>query len=257
MPGSTIKRGNTWSFYVDVGRDPKTGRRRRKWVSGFRTKRAAEIALSAFITKLESGADPFPKHLTLAQFVEHWLEHQRDRIRPRTLQRYKTLLTTHVTPEIGHLQLRQLRPAHIELCLTSLRAKGRAPRTAIQTRAVLASALRQAVAWDLLDTNPVSSVKPPKADRPTLKIPSQEQLVALLAESKGTRWEIPLLLAATTAARRSEILALRWADVDLDNTTMYVRRSLQRSEGGTPSQFLEPKSKRSRRTISLDRKSVV
>ena len=42
MRGSVVKRGTTWSFVVDVGRDPGTGRRRQRWKGGFATKRDAE-----------------------------------------------------------------------------------------------------------------------------------------------------------------------------------------------------------------------
>ena len=44
MRGSVIKRGNSWSVVVEVGRNPTTGTRIRKWHSGYRTKKEAERA---------------------------------------------------------------------------------------------------------------------------------------------------------------------------------------------------------------------
>ena len=49
MRGSVVKRGRTWSYVVDVGRDPATGRRRQRWKGGFASKRDAADALAVAI----------------------------------------------------------------------------------------------------------------------------------------------------------------------------------------------------------------
>ena len=54
MRGTVVKRGRTWSYVVDVGRDPVTGRRRQRWRGGFASKRDAEHALAVQMT----GAEP-------------------------------------------------------------------------------------------------------------------------------------------------------------------------------------------------------
>jgi integrase len=62
--------------------------------------------------------------------------------------------------------------------------------------------------------------------------------------------DLPVALASGTGLRRGEVLGLYWADVDLENGTLTVRRSLETtSKGGLV--FKQPKSKQSRRTVSL------
>lgn len=41
------KTNNKWSFRIDIGSDPVTGKRRQKSKSGFLTKKAAQIAAAA------------------------------------------------------------------------------------------------------------------------------------------------------------------------------------------------------------------
>ena len=118
----------------------------------------------------------------------------------------------------------------------------------------MGAALRQAVADGLIPVNPVTAVMPPKADRAELAPPSAAQLVALIEAARGTTWEIPLLLACTTGARRSETLAIRWADLDLGERRLRIERGLHRlpqPDGTRKLGFLEPKSSTSRRTVKL------
>ena len=67
MNGHVRKRGETWSYVVDVGGD---GPRRQKWKGGFRTKKEAERELRRYITRVESGGDPFPEDLTLGSYLD-------------------------------------------------------------------------------------------------------------------------------------------------------------------------------------------
>ena len=226
--------------------------RRQRWTGGFKTFREAERERDRLVAKKGAGNDPFPEHITLRAFAKRWLEHQSTRVRFRTAERYQALLRDDVLPEIGDLRLDRIRPAHVQQVLDKMRERGLSPRTIIQARSVLGAALRQAVAWGLITNNPVQAVRPPQAERPRLEIPSPEQLAALIEVAKGTPWEIPILLAAVTGARRSEVLAIRWADVDSKGRVRIVR-GLQRLAPGADQTlgFLDPKTPRGRRVVEL------
>lgn len=92
-------------------------------------------------------------------------------------------------------------------------------------------------------------VRPPKPERPRLQVPAAEQLLRLVKAAEGTYWEIPLLLAATTGARRGEVLAVRWSDLDLEAGRLRITQTLQRI--GAELVFVDPKTPRARRQISL------
>ncbi len=73
MKGTIIKRGKKWSIVIDIGRD-ETGKRIRKWQSGFATKREAEEERIEILSRLQRGSYVEPTKLTLAEFLrEQWL----------------------------------------------------------------------------------------------------------------------------------------------------------------------------------------
>ncbi len=76
-----------------------------------------------------------------------------------------------------------------------------------------------------------------------------ESSFAVRPLSVGTMWEVPVFLAAYTGARRGEVLAIRWSDIDWDRGRLRITRSLERIDGEF--RFKEPKKKRSRREVAL------
>jgi integrase len=92
----------------------------------------------------------------------------------------------------------------------------------VKTHVVIKSSLKQAVRWQLLATNPADGVSPPTVRRPTLQIPTAEEMRTLMNAAAEPDYAIPVLLAATTGARRGEIVRLVWADVDLDAARLTI-----------------------------------
>jgi site-specific recombinase XerC len=75
-----------------------------------------------------------------------------------------------VLPVVGKLPLRRIRPAHVRAVLDNMTARGLAPRTVIQGRAVFGGVMKQAMRDGLVETNAVSAIKRPKAARASLAI---------------------------------------------------------------------------------------
>lgn len=125
-----------------------------------------------------------------------------------------------------------------------------ASRSGLHIHRVLSEALGQAVRWQLLAVNPAIAVQPPRPTRPKLQIPEPELVESIVARAHGTNLYVPIVLAAATGMRRSEILGLRWKAVDLDKGLVRVVDTLQRSRH-RGLEFAEPKTDRSRRTIVL------
>lgn len=251
MKGTVITRnsGKSWVFVIDVGRD-ENGKRLRKWSKGYPKKKDAQAAMRAELHRIESGGDPYPVDMTLGAYLEKWLDHQSTRLRESTHVRYRTLLSTPEVQKLANLKLQAIRPAHCQSVMDEL-SKRYAARTIGQTRAALSSAFKTAIAWGLVLHNPAQAVKPPKPERSERPVPSPAQLKALIAAAKGTPWEIAVLLSATTGARRSEVLGLRWRDLDLANSRIRITQGLHRMARSNELVFLEPKTSRSKRAIAL------
>lgn len=132
------------------------------------------------------------------------------RLRPTTARRYRGLLEADIWPVVGALELRKIRPGHVRAALETMQQRGLSARTVMQARAVLGVVMKQALMDGLIERNPVAAVPRPKPKQPNKKIPGPQQVRAFIVATKGDPWEVPMLLAATTGARRSEVLALSW-----------------------------------------------
>jgi len=150
------------------------------------------------------------------------------------------------------MQLARIRLAHIQACLDAI--EDRAPRTIQHVRGVASKAFRQAVAWQLIPSNPVAATRAPKAERPDLDVPTAIRALELMAAAEGTVWEMPMFLAAFTGGRRGEVLAIGWEHVDPDRGRVRIDRSLERLNGEF--RFKDPKTKRSRRDVAIPQIAV-
>src|ERR1700687_3567805 len=99
MRGHVRKRGNDWAIVVELEPDPASGKRRQKWVSGFRTKAIAERELRRRLRLIDEGADAFAGEMSdEAVVLEPWLPHldTQGRLRPGTIRNYRQLMRDHV-----------------------------------------------------------------------------------------------------------------------------------------------------------------
>jgi integrase len=114
---------------------------------------------------------------------------------------------------------------------------------------VLSIALRHAVRMNLIPSNPAADVKKARPAHREMAFMTATQTKRFLETAKANQNCALFALAVGSGARQGELLALTWADLDLIQGAMDVRRSLSQVKG----EFIlkEPKSKSSRRTVSL------
>ena len=192
----------------------------------------------------------------VATYLERWLnDAARPSIRVKTYEDYD-LCVRRLTPHIGYIRLRALTPEHIQEALGALSRRGLAPRTVRQVHMVLRRALKQAVLWRVLATNPSDAVRPPRAARIEHRVLNEEEMRRLLEAMQGSRQYALFVLLATTGCRIGEALGLRWTDVDFRRSTASIRRALQ-VQRGIGIAFVEPKSARSRRTLPLPPETLI
>jgi integrase len=117
---------------------------------------------------------------------------------------------------------------------------------------VLHKALAQAARWNFIPRNPAVSVKAPTPTPKEMHPLSASEARRLLEAVRGDRLEALYVLAVHTGIKRGEVLGLKWADIDLDNATVGVRRTLTRANNGRRLALGEPKTKKSRRTVKLN-----
>ncbi|WP_062225700.1 tyrosine-type recombinase/integrase [Aureimonas frigidaquae] len=238
MKGSIRERSpGHWAIILDVP-DPENGRRRRKWHSFRGTKREAQSECARLITQLKHGGYTEPTKTTLAQFLDRWIEHEASSVSPKTLERYAEIARKNIVPLIGSTTLAKLKTGEIDAAWTKALATGRrdgkgglAPRTVHHMRRVLIKALNQAVVWEMIAKNPAALSKPPKVERKAMSAYGAATTAQLLDAVRGTRIYVPVLLAVMCGLRRGEIVAMRWANVDLEGRRLAVVETAEQTKG--------------------------
>ena len=251
MRGHLRKRGKrSWAIVVDVGRDPVTGERRRKWISVKGTKRDAERRLAEVLHEIGSGTFVEPTRITLGEYLEQWMrDYVAVSVRPRTAAGYRSIVRQ-IQSVLGPAPLAELKPQHLQTYYSLLLDEGLSAQTVQHRHRLLFQALRQAVRWEMLPRNIMERVTPPRVSKPDLRSLDPFEVERLLEAAQGSVYHLPIHLAVYTGLRRSEILGLRWGDIDLDTRTLTVNRTIIALDG-EPTHINTPKSRGSRRTVAF------
>jgi integrase len=198
----------------------------------------------------ERGLDLSARRQTVEAFLIDWLENvARPRVRSSTHTRYVGYVRGQIIPALGRHQLDKLTPQHIQAFLNERSKTGLAPRTVQYFRAILRSALDQALRWGLVSRNVATLAEPPRSVHKQIDPLSPAETRAFLAATESDRLGPLYRVAILTGLRQGELLGLRWQDIDLTNSVLAVRNALQRIDGMPV--LVEPKTARSRRTITL------
>lgn len=251
MSGHIQKRGkNSWRLKFDAGIDA-SGQRRTRYYTFRGSKREAEIKLAQLVTENVKGVYVDTTKLTLGDFIERWLrDWAASHVSPATLQGYENKLRKHVVRRIGDLPLQRLRALELNDLYATLLKERLAARTVAHVHRILRRVLGHAHKWNLTQQNVAALVSPPRVATTELEILDPAQVAALLQRLEGHSIYPLTVLALATGMRRSELLALRWCDVDLNKAMLRVERSLEQTvKGGL--RFKEPKTRHARRSISL------
>ena len=239
-----------WAIVIDA-RDPSTGARKRKWHSFKGTKREAQNECARLIAENDAGLFIEPAKVTVAAFLDRWLDHMCSQITPKSHERYDDLVRKNIVPILGAIPLRKLTPVHISDCYTKALANGRRNRdgglsasTVIYMHRILKQALGQAVLWQFLPRNPAAAVRPPRAEKAQMFTYDISQTASLIEGLRGSRLLVPVLLAVMCGLRRGEIIALRWRHIDLASMSLSVVESAEQTAAGV--RYKQPKSGRGR-----------
>ncbi len=218
------KAHGTWYFRADVGRGPD-GRRREKRQGGYRTKAAALAALADLVSSVGKGEYRDDGRLTVAAWLEQWIEEKvDDGMRPSTERGYRRHIREHLVPQLGRHRLGALRPGHVDGLLRSMRSEGRGATTIRRVHATLRSALATAKRRRLITFNAAEDVDLPPAPRAHVAPWEVTELATFLDHATGHRLGPLYELMAFTGLRRGEACGLRWADVDLEQGVLHVRK---------------------------------
>lgn len=255
MAGQIIKKSdNRYLIRIYQGRDAN-GRRRyfSRQIKG--TRRDAQKLLTATLRDMDTGTFIEPTKLSLKEYLERWLKDAaRPRVSRRTANGYAGIVERYISPSLGSQRLDKLHPLEIQKAYGDMLSRGLSARVVRHTHAVLHNALKQAVKWGILSRNPSDLVELPKVPHVERRVLSVEEAVRFIEAADMMPHGLIFVFALLSGMRPEEYLGLQWADVDLERRTAQVKRALIWHKKSWS--FEEPKTARSRRTVSLPRPLV-
>ena len=200
--------------------------------------------------KEAAAKKPVPE-TTFRQVAESWEAKHREEIEERTWNNYRPHLAQ-ILDEYGALPFDQVEAADIAADLARAKARGLSASVVNSRRSIWRGIFDHAVIRGVSKYNPVSSVKLPKGlHRGKRQAPTEEQMKIILGGVDAPFGLFPFLLLCT-GLRKSEALALSWADVDLQEDVLHITKSLDYTNGSRPV-YKAPKTEAGVRDVPIIR----
>jgi len=226
----------------------------------FYSKKRQEVhdKMQAALREKQQGTLVTAPQQTVSQYLAYWLEHNvQNAVRPRTFERYESIVRLHIVPIMGKVKLQALAPQHINTLKSKKLKEGLSPTTVSAIHEMLHKALDDAIKMGLIARNVCDIVSPPRKQHKEISPLMPDQAKKLLEAAKGHPQEALFVMALTTGMRRGELLGLKWQDISFEKGTLQVRRMLSRlptqmgKDKGDLYVEADPKTKSSRRNIVL------
>jgi integrase len=184
----------------------------------------------------------------LAEYAVAWLDSIRGLVRPRTYENYSYRLERHILPHLGRRRLDEIGVDDVLALIGELREQGYSGWSIRSILTPLSRLFSHAVRRDLIAASPISKLD--RSERPAVWKREQRVLnsveIGRLLDAAPARYRTLLASAILTGLRQSELLGLRWRDIDFDDELIRVRNALDRHGNDVP-----PKTQHAVRDVVL------
>ena len=226
----TLKNGK---YYAVLNYKNAGGQRKTKWISlglsekGNKRKAEAELARLRAEFEPPKEAGDLSSDMLFADYLLEWLEIAKGRLAHATYGAYQGLLKSTIVPYFRKkkLTLRELEARHLQMFYSEMLRRV-TPNTVIHYHAVIHSALKYAVKTDMLIQNVADKVDRPRKNSFQPVFLSAEEMQKMFEALRGTKLELPVLVAAFYGLRRGEVVGLKWDAIDFEQGTISVKRTV-------------------------------
>lgn len=257
------KNGKRWLFKAHLGINPATGKRVQVTKQGFKTKAEAQKEARKLETSASEGNYTQTNLLTYEEVYKQWFENHSKVVKISTRKSIESKFKKHILPRFGRLKIQDITRVYCQKQINEIAAEIKSVHDIkIQANLVFKYALKM----EIISKNPLEFVTVPKHQEEFLKQTTEEEernywtkgevlRFLSIAERELTLRDHTLFRTLIfTGARKGEILALTWDDVDFNTSTLTLNKTLCKHDGQT---FIQTsKTKKSRRKISLDPDTV-
>lgn len=226
-----------------------------------KTYREVKEKISEINKQPEKKTLPRGREKTFGEILNLWMAHNRIRLKGGSINKYQSLIDTHIMPELGPIRITDLTATQVNAFLERKLTNGRidgsgglSPSYVRSIMLVISAAIKYAVDEQLclpLKT-PVCKPTTPKPELIILSLEEQKKLEAALLNNLDLTCA-GILISLHTGLRIGEICGLAWEDVDLDSMVIHVRHTVARIKNDNATTLIldTPKTKASRRDIPI------
>lgn len=191
-------------------------------------------------------------------WFEYWIDIKRKTVRPNTVRNYRERYYRNIQKVIGKKLLTEVKPIHCQNIFTKMAEEGYRTSTLYQTRITLYNMLEFARENDVILNNPCkrsvkSNMGKPSQKKKALTVETQKRF---LQQAKGQSYENQFRFILQTGLRTGELVGLKWEDVNFENKTLKIERSMEYRYSVGEWRVGEPKSKSGYRTIPLTDEAI-
>jgi len=250
VTGYIQKRGNSYRLLISTETN-EDGKKKQKWAALKGNYKVRNDQATRILYEVQQGTWVEPGKVTAAEFLDRWLrDYSKPNLAPAVHANYELIVNKHLKPALGKIRLTNLQTPRISKYQSDKLASGLAAQTVRNHHAVLHKAFETAIEWGLIQRNPAEGAKSPRVNKPEMSTYEPDQVVKFLEEAKKTEYYPIFQLSLFEGMRRSEVLALRWKDIDLVYGQISVNRSMQIIKG-REIVYRSPKTAKSKRNIPL------
>lgn len=167
------------------------------------------------------------KDILFIDYMKQWLEKMKLQIRPTTYSGYHDNVYGIIIPYFKpmKLKLRDVTPKHIQDFYTKQRQRVKGT-TVKSYHANIHKAFKDARKLQLIDSNPMECVDPPKKEPYHGQTYTVEEAQKILALVSDTIFEIPITMMLFYGLRREEAVGLKWQNIDFENDTFLIAHTV-------------------------------
>ena len=249
----TLKNGR---YYAVLNYRNAGGHRKTKWISLGLPEKGNKRKAEAELARLRAEFEP-PKEvgdlssdMLFADYLLEWLEIAKGRLAVATYSSYAAMINKPIGPYFRqrNLTLRELEARHLQMFYSEMLRKVK-PNTVIHYHAIIHSALKYAVKTDMLVQNVADKVDRPKKNSFQPVFLSAEEMQKMFEALRGTKLELPVLVAAFYGFRRGEVLGLKWDAIDFERGTISVIRTVTTITVGGKQTEIEQQSAKTKSSL--------
>ena len=242
--------GTYFARFVD-----KFGKRRTK-----RTKKLQEVKQwLADATHIDQHSDlDQATDMLVDAWFDYWIGIKKQTVRPNTVRNYSERYERNIKGVIGNKLLTDVKPIHCQKIFSDMADEGYKTTTIYQTRIALYNMFEFARENDVLIANPCkkslkSDMGKPSDKKEALTIDVQKKFLEAVV---GYSYENQYRFVLQTGLRTGELIGLKWSDIDFENRTMKIERTMEYRYKVGEWRVGPPKSKSGYRTIPLTDEAI-